>query len=106
MAWEVRKRGASAGYYYLCTRVPGKPHPVKRYYGRGDAAHLTAADVERRRRTDRAAREVVRAEAARTAEADGLAAELSEWAGVLAAAWMVCTGYKRHRGSWRRTTRG
>ena len=106
MGWDRKRRGASSGYFYRSVRVPGKPHPVKVYAGRGAAGHEAAAAVERRRRGRAEAEQLLRAERGLTDEADRLAAELREWAEVLSAAWLILTGHHCRRGEWRRKTDG
>lgn len=101
MSWDKKKGGAATGYYYETQRVPGKPHPVKVYRGRGVLGRLAAALVEARRKEREATRAVVRAQLAATATADQLAADLFEWAKVLAEAWLAASGHHRHRGEWR-----
>ena len=102
MGWERREAGPSTGYYYKSVRVPGKPHPVKVYYGRGAAGHEAAIEVERRRRGRIETEKLLEAERTPTDEADRLAAELREWAEVLSAALLVLTGHHRRRGEWRK----
>jgi hypothetical protein len=101
MGWDRKKRGPASGYYYLSARMPDKPHPVKRYFGRRTAGQLAAADVEQRRRDRERARAAVRAEREATAEADRLAVELREWASVLSKLWLGLCGLHNHKGSWR-----
>jgi phage/plasmid primase-like uncharacterized protein len=99
MAWDRKRRGPASGYFYLSVRTPDGVRKV--YLGRGAAGHEAAADVERRKQQRRDARDALRAERDATAEADRLAAELREWAAVLAACRLVLTGHHRHRGQWR-----
>src|SRR5438874_1826537 len=99
MGWEKRKRGRGRGYYYHSLRTPEGIRKV--YYGRGTAGHEKAAEVERRKQARVAARKMIEAEAAATAEADRLTGELSDWAEVLVAAWMITSGHHRHKGQWR-----
>src|SRR3954464_3586115 len=101
MGWERRGAGPSTGHYYKSVRVPGKPHPVKVYYGRGAAGHEAAIEVERRRQDRIEAEKLLEAERNPTDEADRLAAELREWANVLSAALLILTGHHRRRGEWR-----
>lgn len=101
MSWDRKKGGPAAGYFYESRRVPGKPHPVKIYRGRGAVGQFAAAVVEERRRERQAARDAVRAAAG--IAADRLADELLDWACVLAEAWLVASGYHRHRGEWRKS---
>ena len=101
MGWDRKKRGASTGYFYKSVRVPGKPYPVKLYFGRRSAGQLAAADVEQRRSDRQKARAAVRAEREATAEADRLADELREWASVLSKVWLGLCGLHNHKGSWR-----
>jgi hypothetical protein len=102
MGWDRKKWGPSTGYYYRSVRVPGKPHPVKLYIGRGDAGHEAAIKVERRRQDRIKAEKLLEAERNPTNEADRLAAELREWADVLSAALLILTGHHRRRGEWRK----
>jgi hypothetical protein len=102
MGWDRKKRGPSSGYFYLSMRVPGKPHPVKVYMGRRTGGHEAAAEVERRRQGRLEAKKLIQADRECTDDADRLAAELHEWAGLLSAAWLVLTGHHEHRGVWRR----
>jgi hypothetical protein len=101
MGWDRKKRGPASGYFYKSVRVPGKLHPVKIYFGRKGAGLWAAAAVSVRRRERQGARDAVRAERARTADAERLAEDLREWAEVLSAAWLVLTGHHRHHGEWR-----
>lgn len=101
MGWDRKKKGPSTGYFYISKRVPGKPHPVKVYYGRGAAGHEAAVEVERRRQGRVEAEKILEAERNLTDEADRLAAELREWADALSAAWMILTGHHRRRSEWR-----
>jgi hypothetical protein len=100
VSWDRKKGGPAAGYFYESRRVPGKPHPVKIYRGRGSIGQLAALLVEGRRRDRRAARDAGRAPAG--AEADRLADELLDWACVLRDAWLVATGHHCHKGCWRK----
>jgi hypothetical protein len=100
VGWDRKRKGPESGYYYRSVRTPDGG-VKKLYLGRGAAAEQAAAAVERRRQEWLAAREAARAERAATAEADRLAAALREWAGLLAAAWLVLTGHHRHHGEWR-----
>jgi hypothetical protein len=102
MGWDRKKRGPSNGYFYLSQRIPGKPHPVKVYMGRGAGGHEAAAEIERRREDRRKAAETIRSDQDATAEADRLATDLTEWAELLSAAWLILTGHERHRGEWRK----
>lgn len=102
MGWDRKRRGPSTGYFYISKRVPGKPHPVKVYAGRGAAGHEAAVEVERRRQGRTEAEKLLAAERHPTDEADQLAAELRKWADVLAAAFLILTGHHRRRSEWRR----
>ena len=102
MGWDRKKRGSATGYFYLSKRVPGKPHPMKVYMGRGAAGHEAAVEVERRRRGRAEAETLVRAERNPTDEADRLAVELREWAELLSAAFLILTGHHRRRSEWRK----
>lgn len=101
MGWDRKKRGASTGYFYKSVREPGKPYPVKRYFGRRTAGQLAAADIEQRRKDRERAKATVRAERETTAEADRLADELREWASVLSKLWLGLCGLHCRKGSWR-----
>ncbi len=103
MSWDRKARGAAGGYFYESLRLPDKPHPVKRYVGRGAAGHETARGVEARKRDRQAQRKALAAEKGQTADADTLTAELTAWAGALADAWMAKAGHKRHHREWRLT---
>src|SRR5207249_3293349 len=98
MGWDRKDRGPEGGYFYKSVRLPHKPYPVKVYLGRGEDAHRAAAELQRRKE----GRTRARAPTGAPAEADRLAAELSEWAATLAACWLVLTGHHYHRGEWRR----
>ncbi len=102
MGWDRKKGGPAGGYFYASKRVPGKPYPVKVYYGRGAAGHEAAAEVERRRQGRTEAEKLLEAERNPTDEADRLAADLREWADVLSAALLILTGHHRRRGEWRK----
>jgi len=102
MGWDRKKWGPSTGYFYISKRVPGKPYPVKVYYGRGTAGHEAAIEVERRRQGRTEAEKLLEAERNPTDEADRFAAELREWAEVLSAALLILTGHHRRRGEWRK----
>ena len=102
MGWDRKRWGPHTGYYYRSVRVPGKPYPVKVYYGRGLAGHEAAAEVERRRQGRIDAEKLLEAERNPTDEVDRLAAELREWADVLSAALLILTGHRRRRGEWRK----
>ena len=101
MGWDRKKQGPATGYFYLSRRVPGKPHPIKVYMGRGAAGHEAAIEVERRRRGRAEAEKLVRAERNPTDEADRLAVELRQWAEVLSAAFLILTGHHRRHSEWR-----
>src|SRR5450755_1560793 len=101
MGWDRKRKGPASGYYYTSVRLPGKPHPAKIYGGRGAAGLAAAAEVERRAKDRRDAREAVQAELAAVEVGDRLAAELREWADIMAACWLILSGHHRHRGEWR-----
>jgi hypothetical protein len=98
VGWDRKRRGRL--YYYQSVRTP--KGVKKLYLGRGAAGHEAAAAVEQRKQARLAAQKVIREERAATAEADRLAAELSTWAELLSAAWLVLTGHERRRGEWRK----
>lgn len=103
MGWEKRKRGDRVrGYFYQSVRVPGRPRPVKKYWGRKTAGQLVAADIEQRRQFRLAARAAEQTEGERNAPADALAGEVQELVEALATAWMLLAGFRNHRGEWRR----
>ena len=99
MGWDSKARGPKSGYFYHTVRTADGVK--KLYLGRGNAGQMAAALIEQRRRERQAARDAARAEVALTAEADRLADELSDWANLLAAAWLTAAGYHYHRGTWR-----
>jgi hypothetical protein len=101
VSWDRKKGGPATGYFYESRRVPGKPHPVKVYRGRGTVGQLAASLVDGRRQERRVAQRAVRAEAAAVAKADELTAELADWARLLTDAWLVLTGHHNHKGIWR-----
>src|SRR4051812_35732714 len=101
MGWDRKKKGPSTGYFYASKRIPGRPYPVKVYYGRGAAGHEAAVEVERRRQGRVEAEKPLEAERNPADEIDRLAAELREWADVLSAALLILTGHHRRRGEWR-----
>lgn len=100
MGWDRKTRGAKGGYFYLSVRTPAGVRKV--YFGRRTAGHAAAAAVEQRQQARLAARKVIREERQATADADRLAAELTVWAELLSAAWLVLTGHERRRGEWRK----
>ena len=102
MSWDRKRRGSACGYFYKCVRLPGRPHPVKIYVGRGQAGHDAAAEVEGRREGRREAKKLLQTDRDRTDEADRLAAELREWADVLLRTWLILSGFHKRRGQWRR----
>ena len=102
MSWDRKKQGAARGYFYLSVRVPGKPHPVKVYLGRGAAGEEAAAAVERRKQARRTAGTTVEAEHAEVGDPDRLVAELTAATTGLIAAWKTATGHYNRRGEWRR----
>lgn len=103
MGWDRKRNGPESGYYYKSVRVPGRPHPVKVYFGRGIAGHEAAADQELRSQGRLEAKKLLHAERDSPEEADLLAAELRQWAGGLMGAWMVLTGHSKRRGQWGRS---
>ena len=106
MGWDRKRRGPATGYFYTSVRTPDKPHPVKVYVGRGAAGHEAAAAAEKRQADRRAAKAIIEADRAATADADRLADALAAWAGALSAAWLVLTGHHNHKSCWRRSTHG
>ena len=96
MGWDRKKRGAAGGYFYASVRTPAGVRKV--YLGRGAAAGEVADAIAAKRR----ARDAARAERAALAGPDRLAGRLVVWAGAMAAAWLVATGHRCHRGCWRR----
>jgi hypothetical protein len=102
MGWEKRQRGAGTGYYYRSVRVGASVR--KDYYGRGQAGHEAAAELEVRKQGRREARQIIEGERNGTEEADRLAAELREWADTLLRTWLILTGHHKRRGQWRSTT--
>ena len=100
MGWDKKGRGPATGYFYVSRRTAAGVAKV--YMGRGAAAQTAAAAHEHRQRVRQAGRDAVRSEAAATAEADRLAAELHDWAALLTRAWMTASGHHLHRGQWRR----
>ncbi len=104
MGWERRKKGPGTGYYYSSVRIGGVVKKV--YLGRGAAAHEAAAEQVARRQAGREAKQLLDAARDGADDADRLAADLRAWAAVLADVWLILTGHHRHRGEWRRTTRG
>jgi hypothetical protein len=100
MGWDRKQKGPASGYYYFSVRGPTGVRKV--FCGRGARAHEVAAAVERRKQARKEARKLH----AGDSEAEKLANELSEWAAVLSAAWLVLTGHHRHRGCWREKKHG
>lgn len=100
MGWDKKRRGPSSGYFYESVRTPFGVKKV--YHGRSTAGKLAAAAVEQRRQTKLHVQSQVSTEREATADADRLAAELSAWAFILSAAWLVLTGHRYRRGEWRR----
>lgn len=101
MGWDHKRNGPATGYFYVSRRVPGKPHPVKVYLGRGEAAHAAAAELARRRLGRREAKRLLREAASPATEGDRLATELRAWADVLLRGWLILAGHHRHHGQWR-----
>ena len=99
MGWEQRQRGPAPGYYYRSIRVGGRVRKV--YFGRGQAGHEAAAELEQRRQGRLEAKKLIQDERNCTEEPERLAAELREWAEVLLGAWLILTGHHRRRGQWR-----
>lgn len=102
MGWERRKRGDQVrGYFYQSVRVPDRPHPIKKYLGRGTAGQEKAAEIERRRQQRELAKFAVQQEHEQHAEVDARTKELKEWIELLATAWLLLAGCHLHHGEWR-----
>lgn len=103
MAWETR--GSSRLYYTRSRRMAGR---IVRQYVGGGAIGEIAAHADRLERQFRVAQRV-RKLASRDAinvEA-GLVAELDNSIGLLVAAVLIGSGFRRHhRGEWRRKQEG
>jgi len=101
MGWEKRKHGAKSGYFYRSVR--NGDHVRKVYYGRGEAGHEAAAERERKIQGRQEAAKLLWDDRNDTEEADKLATELREWGKVLLSTWLILSGYRKHRGQWRKT---
>jgi hypothetical protein len=99
MAWEERERGGR--YYYQSARdEDGKVK--KRYVGSGEIAELIAHAEATRRRAREARRNRDKEELERMKALAAPVLEIDEAAEVLARAVLVASGYRRHKGEWRR----
>ena len=101
MGWEQRTHGAKTGYFYRSVRCGD--HVRKVYYGRREAGHEAAAERERRIRGRQEAAKLLWDDRNGTEEADKLATELREWGKVLLSTRLILSGYRKHRGQWRKT---
>jgi hypothetical protein len=97
MAWEVR---GNAAYFYQSVRVEGRPRKV--YLGRRPEAEAEARQLEEQRRQRLARRESTLAEAARRAPAEEALERFWQELQAVAGATLVASGYRRHKGEWRR----
>ncbi len=104
MGWERRPNEQGVAYYYRSIRVGDRVKKV--YFGRGQAGHEAAAELELRRKGRLEAKTLLEEARDGADEADRLAAELREWAEVLLNTWLILTGHRKRRGQWRRTSRG
>ncbi len=100
MAWKLRR---GKRYYYHSRRVGDRV--VTEYLGRGPAAEMAAKKADEvhteRRRKAAAERELQLQAVAEDAEL----VELTAWCDVLFSAALLVSGYRKHRGEWRRTRR-
>ena len=101
MGWEQRTNGAKTGYFYRSVRDGDRVRKV--YYGRGEAGHEAAAERERRIRGRQEAAKLLWDDRNGTEEADKLATELRDWGKVLLSTRLILSGYRKHRGQWRKT---
>ncbi|QDU21793.1 hypothetical protein [Urbifossiella limnaea] len=104
MGWERRQQGPKLGYFYTSVRVGDRVKKV--YFGRGQAGHEAAAELELRRKGRLEAKTLLQDARDGADEADQLANELREWAEVLLGTWLIVTGHRKRRGQWRRTSCG
>lgn len=100
MGWERRPGGPGTGYFYRSVRFGDRVRKV--YYGRGEAGHAAAGELERRRNGRLEAKALLQAARNPTDESDRLATEQREWADGLLSIWLILTGHRKHRGQWRR----
>ena len=101
MGWDRKRSGPSSGYFYRSVRTPDKPHPVKVYLGRGEAAHRAAAEIERAQVERIAERAAVRDEEAELADLDRLTRQVHDAVKALTQAWLITAGFYNHHGEWR-----
>ncbi len=104
MAWERKRRGDKVtGYFFKSIRVPGRPHPVKKYLGKGAEAVAEAARMAETRRQRAADKAAIAAAKQKYAAMDELLQRLTALIHTITAEWLTLTGHHYHRGQWRRT---
>lgn len=87
-------------YYYRAVRVDGKPRRIYVAAGREAEEHARRDAQERQQRLAQISKwtavesQVVAAEAVLT--------EVAAWTSMLAAAVLILSGHRQHRGTWRR----
>jgi hypothetical protein len=103
MGWERRGKGGRQ-YYYLARREGRRV--VKTYVGAGWAGLWAQSQAEQARAVRDGPRDRLRAERARHAAADRLAAALDTACRRLMTAALAAERYHKHGGEWRRWRHG
>jgi hypothetical protein len=98
MPWETRRKGR---FYYRSRRENGRP--IKQYLGRGPAAARAAAAIETKA-AERLAEQKAIAEFTNQMEPGDRALDgVDRYLEMLTEGTLLASGYREHKGSWRKT---
>lgn len=101
LSWDHKRGCRSRRYFYRCVRVPDKPHPVKVYLGRGEAAQVAEAQIELARQDRCSTKKAIAAENERMSSVNIMADRMNEGVSRLLQECLLERGYYRRRGEWR-----